>query len=291
MVKSDLESVAPKKDWIKKVSELSIYPRIEPEIEIHKLTPQKLTIKFTEFTWFFAPLRCGLDISFGFYDYPERKFTGYQYSWIEKRRINFLGKKAYVIHSAGYTERDKFEGETIFYAGIENDKKIYLGRKVYDKLGKQIISEDFRDKEWDGAEDEPEPMKLSTTNYWRWSSLTQCDTRDKERDCDGPWKVRIGDKRYKCLRVVEFTPVTRVSNHNSNIGVEGFIDIATGRTILFRRYNGSLWTNEKVGKKWKGGTIESLKDCPIIVCDNEKFYLWYDCIPRHVFIEEKELLK
>ena len=72
-------------------------------------------------------------------------------------------------------------------------------------------------------------------------------------------------------------------NYSNNVAFEQFIDISTGRTILARRYNGSLWIKENVNKKFPKGITGNLKDCPVIVCNGEKFYLWYDCIPDHIF--------
>lgn len=77
MLDKNLKKSAPKTQFVKKISEISIYPRIEPTIEIQKLPSQKVSVNFLEWG-FFVPLKCGSRVSFGFWDYPERKFTGYR---------------------------------------------------------------------------------------------------------------------------------------------------------------------------------------------------------------------
>lgn len=90
------------------------------------------------------------------------------------------------------------------------------------------------------------------------------------------WRVRIGDRRFTCLRVID-------EIRSEDTLMEVFLT-RRGRTVLCRRYNERLWErdNAAVWRKWCNCEPrpwdEQLPDHARIVIDGRVYVHWYDCL-------------
>lgn len=82
----------------------------------------------------------------------------------------------------------------------------------------------------------------------------------------GVAEVKIGGKRFKCLRGVW----TDFERDGSSLKLAKLFISEQGRTVLFRRYNGCGSHN-----------YEQLEGNPELNFNDEIYRLWYDCIPDH----------
>lgn len=86
------------------------------------------------------------------------------------------------------------------------------------------------------------------------------------------WKVKIGQKTFKCLRVMEGC------DNEKELLYEAYLDIdRPGKSVLERRYNGSAWNHKSNSSSEK----LKAKGCPAIKYNGTEFVLWYDIIPEH----------
>jgi hypothetical protein len=89
------------------------------------------------------------------------------------------------------------------------------------------------------------------------------------------FRVRVGRRAFTCLRV--FQVQDGQSAFERGILVEAYLT-RSGRTVLFRRYNGRLWQIHRGstcgGPPWD----ERLPEHARIVIDGATFVHWYDCL-------------
>ena len=84
----------------------------------------------------------------------------------------------------------------------------------------------------------------------------------------GVFNVKIGTRRFTCLRVFD---VEAEPSETQEL-VEAYL-ARSGRTVLFRRYNGRLWKT-----KDKPPWDERLPDHNRVVINSATFVHWYDCL-------------
>jgi len=82
----------------------------------------------------------------------------------------------------------------------------------------------------------------------------------------GVAELRIGEKRFRCLREVW----TSFERDGSPLKLAELFISEQGRTVLSRRYNGRESRN-----------YEQLEGNPELNFNGEVYRLWYDCIPDH----------
>ena len=90
----------------------------------------------------------------------------------------------------------------------------------------------------------------------------------------GVFRVTVGDRSFECLRVIGITvPLTE-----ENMLEEAYLT-REGRTILFRRYNGTRWNlSYNTGHPKEMTWDQRFPDHPHIVIDGVTFVRWYDCL-------------
>jgi hypothetical protein len=84
----------------------------------------------------------------------------------------------------------------------------------------------------------------------------------------GLWRVRIGEKAYRCLRVLD------LDEESARIGIliEAFIT-EEGRTVMIRRYNGPHYKIDGVPSS------EALADSPALTVNGVPYRLWNTNLP------------
>jgi len=87
-----------------------------------------------------------------------------------------------------------------------------------------------------------------------------------QTEITGVAKVRVGEKRFKCLRKVW----TDFEKDGLPLKLAELVISEQGRIIPFRRYNGCGSHN-----------CEQLEGNPELNFNGEVYRLWYDCIPDH----------
>lgn len=97
----------------------------------------------------------------------------------------------------------------------------------------------------------------------------------------GVWVVTVGERAFRCLRVIDVGPVSE-----EEVLIEAFVD-ERGRTVLARRYNGRLWAQSRYKTPWD----ERLPDALRIVIDGVTFVHWYDCLTDVAFSAQIDTVK
>ena len=85
----------------------------------------------------------------------------------------------------------------------------------------------------------------------------------------GMFSVRIGNRSFTCLRVIDVD----ANPDEEQTLVEAYLT-ESGRTVLFRRYNGRRWKLGEKRRPWD----EQLPDHQQLVVDGVTFVHWYDCL-------------
>jgi len=242
----------------------------EPEVSIIPLEGEEMEVELkVGIPSYFAVAEEGYEAKWAFYDWPERVLTEIsQTKYIGKILIggeecyefsvlDFEPKKGYQLESEGRT-----------YCKIKGDKVVVL-RSVRRPVGEVAVEEEVEG--WE------EPLRLRVgVKFYSEGDVYRCGDRVRYgsgptlEEVTGVAEVRIGDRKFRCLRCLWVPDPARRGEQERLQAAEWYID-QEGRCVFFRRYNGRGWHN-----------LEKLKECPKLEHEGEAFYLWYDCIPDYV---------
>lgn len=253
----------------KKGSKAQPFPRRRPEIRIKPSRAQPFAVDCRELRWWFGRPVVGERTIWAIYDPPEWKI-----SYVTDMR----GAQEARIHDLDGVETDVDEwsaedgwepGKWTMWGRLTDDAVQWLAtsRLVEGKRQfRTFLDEGFED-DWGGEE----PRKLED----RGCFIEEEDGVFRQKKAKsgaigaGIFSVRIGEKRFTCLRVID---VDEEPNEEQTL-VEAYLT-KTGRTVLFRRYNGRLWGHKRGREPWD----ETLPDHRSLVVDGVMFVHWYDCL-------------
>jgi len=257
-------------------------PKMMPEYTIEKMDQTPFSCKWEEMQgWLIIP-RLGEKLSWGMYDFPERK----RINWCEMSvigRAEVHGIEGVEITAVQYGEGDDrdpgFEEgmERRLVAQLTQTHSRYLAeshiengvRKVYTFLD----GDSFIDNWGFGEDNCGNEINLSPKGLLgREGNIITGSTPREVVDVVGRYKVSINGRTYDTVCVMD------IQCFNDAVVSEQYVD-RNGRTVLWRRFNKDDWAIDRFGgKRWS----EKLPENERITVNGETYVHWYDCISDYV---------
>lgn len=257
-------------------------PEYIPDYTIERLDAEPFSVRWEELQgWLIVP-RVGQKLTWGMYDFPERKRTEYTEMEVigkaEVHGIEGVEVVAMQFDPAGYYRTGALDRvERRFVAQLTDTHSRYLAethmedgvRKCYTFLDGEAFLNN-----WGFGEDNcgnevdlhPKGLLLREGN---------CVTGTIPRevvDVVGRYRVTIGGKSYDTVCVMD------IECFNDAVASEQYVD-QNGRTVLWRRFNRDDWANDRFGgKPWS----EKLPDNERMTINGETYVHWYDCISDYI---------
>ena len=263
-------------------SNMTKLPEYIPDYTIEWLDAEPFDCRWEELLgWLIVP-RLGQKLTWGMYDFPERRRTEYtevevtgraQVHGIEGVEIvamQFDAENAYGTGSLDRVERR-------FVAQLTDTHSRYLAethvengiRKCYTFLdGEEFLNNWGYGEDNCGNEIHPKPRGILRR---AGDSITGNFHREVV-DVVGRCRVTIGGKVYDTICIMD------VECFDEGVATEQFID-RNGRTVLWRRFNRDDWAVDRFGgRPWS----EKLPENERITINGETYIHWYDCISDYI---------
>ena len=257
-------------------------PEYISDYSIERLDAEPFSVRWEELQgWMIVP-RVGEKLTWGMYDFPERKRTEYtEMEVIGKAEVH--GIEGVEIVAMQFDPADYYRTgaldrvERRFVAQLTDTHSRYLAethmedgvRKCYTFLdGEAFLNNWGFGEDNCGNEVDLHPKGLL---HREGSCITGTIPREVV-DVVGRYRVTIGGKAYDTVCVMD------IECFNDAVASEQFVD-QNGRTVLWRRFNRDDWAIERFGgKPWS----EILPDNERLTINGETYVHWYDCISDYI---------
>ena len=257
-------------------------PEYIPNYSIERLDAEPFSVRWEELQgWMIVP-RVGEKLTWGMYDFPERKRTEYtEMEVIGKAEVH--GIEGVEIVAMQFDPADYYRTgaldrvERRFVAQLTDTHSRYLAethmedgvRKCYTFLdGEAFLNNWGFGEDNCGNEVNLHPKGLL---HREGSCITGTIPREVV-DVVGRYRVTIGGKAFDTVCVMD------IECFNDAVASEQFVD-QNGRTVLWRRFNRDDWAIERFGgKPWS----EKLPDNERLTINGETYVHWYDCISDYI---------
>ncbi len=257
-------------------------PDFIPDYTIERLDAEPFSVRWEELQgWLIVP-RVGEKLTWGMYDFPERKRTEYTEMEVvgraEVHGIEGVEVVATQFDSADYYRTGALDRvERRFVAQLTDTHSRYLAeahmedgvRKCYTFLDGEAFLNNWGFGENNcGNEVDLRPKGL----LHRVENCISGTIPREVVDVVGRYRVTIGGKSYDTVCVMD------IECYNDAVASEQYVD-QNGRTVLWRRFNRDDWAIERFGGKlWS----EKLADNERITINGETYVHWYDCISDYI---------
>ena len=257
-------------------------PEYIPDYTIERLATEPFQVRWEELQgWLIVP-RVGQKLTWGMYDFPERKRTEYTEMEVigkaEVHGIEGVEVVAMQFDPADYYRTGALDRvERRFVAQLTDTHSRYLAethmedgvRKCYTFLDGEAFLNN-----WGFGEDNcGNEVNLHTKGLLHREGNCITGTIPKEVvDVVGRYRVTIGGKSYDTVCVMD------IECYNDAVASEQYVD-QNGRTVLWRRFNRDDWAIDRFGgKPWS----EKLPDNERLTINGETYVHWYDCISDYI---------
>ena len=257
-------------------------PEYIPDYTIERLDAEPFSVRWEELQgWLIVP-RVGQKLTWGMYDFPDRKRTEYTEMEVigkaEVHGIEGVEVVAMQFDPADYYRTGALDRvERRFVAQLTDTHSRYLAethmedgvRKCYTFLdGEAFLNNWGFGEDNCGNEVDLHPKGLL---HREGNCVTGAIPREVV-DVVGRYRVTIGGKAYDTICVMD------IECFNDAVASEQYVD-QNGRTVLWRRFNRDDWANDRFGgKPWR----EKLPDNERITINGETYVHWYDCISDYI---------
>ena len=257
-------------------------PEYIPDYTIERLDEAPFHVRWEELQgWLIVP-RVGQKLTWGMYDFPERKRTEYTEMEVigkaEVHGIEGVEVVAMQFDPADYYRTGALDRvERRFVAQLTDTHSRYLAeshtedgvRKCYTFLdGEAFLNNWGFGEDNCGNEVNLQPKGLL---HREGSCVTGSIPREVV-DVVGRYRVTIGGKSYDTVCVMD------IECFNDAVASEQYVD-RNGRTVLWRRFNRDDWAIDRFGgKPWS----EKLPDNERLTINGETYVHWYDCISDYI---------
>ena len=257
-------------------------PEYIPEYTIERLDAEPFSVRWEELQgWLIVP-RVGQKLTWGMYDFPERKRTEYTEMEVigkaEVHGIEGVEVVAMQFDPADYYRTGALDRvERRFVAQLTDTHSRYLAethmedgvRKCYTFLdGEAFLNNWVFGEDNCGNEVNLRPKGLL---HREENCVTGTIPREVV-DVVGRYRVTIGGKSYDTVCVMD------IECYNDAVASEQYVD-QNGRTVLWRRFNRDDWAIDRFGgKPWS----EKLPDNERLTINGETYVHWYDCISDYI---------
>ena len=257
-------------------------PEYIPEYTIERLDAEPFSVRWEELQgWLIVP-RVGQKLTWGMYDFPERKRTEYTEMEVigkaEVHGIEGVEVVAMQFDPADYYRTGALDRvERRFVAQLTDTHSRYLAethmedgvRKCYTFLDGEAFLNN-----WGFGEDNcGNEVNLRPKGLLHREENCVTGTIPREVvDVVGRYRVTIGGKSYDTVCVMD------IECYNDAVASEQYVD-QNGRTVLWRRFNRDDWANDRFGgKPWS----EKFPDNERLTINGETYVHWYDCISDYI---------
>ena len=257
-------------------------PEYIPDYTIERLDAEPFSVRWEELQgWLIVP-RVGQKLTWGMYDFPDRKRTEYTEMEVigkaEVHGIEGVEVVAMQFDSADYYRTGALDRvERRFVAQLTDTHSRYLAethmedgvRKCYTFLdGEAFLNNWGFGEDNCGNEVDLHPKGLL---HREGNCVTGTIPREVV-DVVGRYRVTIGGKTYDTVCVMD------IECYNDAVASEQYVD-QNGRTVLWRRFNRDDWAIDRFGgKPWS----EKFPDNERITINGETYVHWYDCISDYI---------
>ena len=257
-------------------------PEYIPDYTIERLDAEPFSVRWEELQgWLIVP-RVGQKLTWGMYDFPERKRTEYTEMEVigkaEVHGIEGVEVVAMQFDPADYYRTGALDRvERRFVAQLTDTHSRYLAethmedgvRKCYTFLdGEAFLNNWGFGEDNCGNEVDLHPKGLL---HREGNCVTGTIPREVV-DVVGRYRVTIGGKAYDTVCVMD------IECYNDAVASEQYVD-QNGRTVLWRRFNRDDWAIDRFGSKpWS----EKFPDNERIAINGETYVHWYDCISDYI---------
>ena len=257
-------------------------PEYIPDYTIERLDAEPFSVRWEELQgWLIVPC-VGQKLTWGMYDFPERKRTEYTEMEVigkaEVHGIEGVEVVAMQFDPADYYRTGALDRvERRFVAQLTDTHSRYLAethmedgvRKCYTFLdGEAFLNH------WGFGEDNcGNEVNLHPKGLLKREGNCVTGTIPREVvDVVGRYRVTIGGKTYDTVCVMD------IECYNDAVASEQYVD-QNGRTVLWRRFNRDDWAIDRFGgKPWS----EKFPDNERITINGETYVHWYDCISDYI---------
>ena len=257
-------------------------PEYIPDYTIERLDAEPFSVRWEELQgWLIVP-RVGQKLTWGMYDFPERRRTEYTEMEVigkaEVHGIEGVEVVAMQFDPADYYRTGALDQvERRFVAQLTDTHSRYLAethmedgvRKCYTFLdGEAFLNNWGFGEDNCGNEVNLHPKGLL---HREGNCVTGTILREVV-DVVGRYRVTIGGKSYDTVCVMD------IECYNDAVASEQYVD-QNGRTVLWRRFNRDDWAIDRFsGKPWS----EKFPDNERITINGETYVHWYDCISDYI---------
>lgn len=257
-------------------------PEYMPNYTIERLETKPFHVRWEELQgWLIVP-RVGQKLTWGMYDFPERRRTEYtEMEVIGKAEVH--GIEGVEVVATQFDPADYYRTgaldrvERRFVAQLTDTHSRYLAeshmedgvRKCY-----TFLDGDAFLNNWGFGEDNcGNEVNLRPKGLLRREGNCVTGAIPREVvDVVGRYRVTIGGKSYDTVCVMD------IQCYNDAVASEQYVD-ENGRTVLWRRFNRDDWAIDRFGgKPWS----EKLPDNERITINGETYVHWYDCISDYI---------
>lgn len=257
-------------------------PEYIPEYTIERLEAEPFSVRWEELQgWLIVP-RLGQKLTWGMYDFPERKRTEYTEMEVvcraEVHGIEGVEVVAVQFDPADYYRTGALDRvERRFVAQLTDTHSRYLAethmedgvRKCYTFLDGEAFLNN-----WGFGEDNcGNEVNLHPKGLLQREGNCVTGTIPREVvDVVGRYRVTIGGKSFDTVCVMD------IECFNDAVASEQYVD-QNGRTVLWRRFNRDDWAIDRFGgKPWS----EKFPANERITINGETYVHWYDCISDYI---------
>lgn len=266
----------------------ALFPRERPPISVSPLDEAPFPVDCAELRWWFVRPVVGEERRWAIYDYDSQ-----QGCWLRGGVTSLRVTAPAEIHGVEGVEievreepaQDGDDGIRTMYGRLTDDVVGWLA-VLHETGGKRVLTT-FLDEgfEEDWGTQTPRRIEVSSSLVVEPRKPDGCvfSRRADQPDSSvvGVWAVTVGERAFRCLRVIDVGPVSE-----EEVLIEAFVD-ERGRTVLARRYNGRLWAQSRYKTPWD----ERLPDALRIVIDGVTFVHWYDCLTDVAFSAQIDTVK
>ena len=257
-------------------------PEYIPDYTIDLLNAEPFGVRWEELQgWLIVP-RVGQKLTWGMYDFPERKRTEYTEMEVigkaEVHGIEGVEVVAMQFDPADYYRTGALDRvERRFVAQLTDTHSRYLAethmedgvRKCYTFLDGEAFLNNWgfgEDNRGNEVDLHPKGLLHREGNY-----VSGTIPREVV-DVVGRYRVTIAGKSYDTVCVMD------IECFNDAVASEQYVD-QNGRTVLWRRFNRDDWAIDRFGgKPWS----EKFPDNERITINDETYVHWYDCISDYI---------
>ena len=276
-------------DFADMIGTMALFPCVEPEVRVSKAPARRGSLKFQEGAWFFVPLREGGQVIAAWYDWPDRTLTSTCCIRVVGR-ARVAGMDCFRVRMPEFNADREFTYDHEWYWAVENGKTYLVALSNFEPGTRKPRLMTRRDRDWDeGRTGWPVELKLTSRIRWHSDACGSGPRFPRTQVAAGLWNVTVGGLTYECLRTLTLGyRGQRKGQQPAELALRYYLLAdcyinMSGRTVLFRRYNGPAWLKER------DSSVSALaaRGCPELRYNGVEFRLWYDCIPLHAIVHPR----